>query len=214
MRNAIFIIIILIISIVCLSVTVFNKKINTFYKNADKENLSYRDQFYYNYDYFVISNESVPLNQVLMLSDTLGTSKSLADIVKSFAEPKIYIRYSQYDCSDCVNAIFKLLNSYPAAQRNSFVIISDYDDHDKFMVTRKSKFWHLDHYNIDFSSNGSQSSTEPPKLGIPIEGKGVPFVFTVNALMQTDHFFTPEKGDLDSFKRYLNAVLKKMKSNK
>jgi len=180
------------------------------YKPTGETNtaLSYRDLFYYNYDYNIIANEGIPLDIHVNLFDTSSTKISLKDLIQQ-NNFEIFIRYSLYDCSDCIHAIIKTINELPSELTKYFVLISDYESENSFIAIQQRQNTSIATYNIDYDTQDSGVDKQQNALGIPLEGKGMTFVFTVNALFETDNFFVPDKGDMTSLNRYFNAILKK-----
>jgi len=174
----------------------------------DKMALSHRDLFYYNYDYNIIANEGVPLNVHAKLFDTSLTKISFQEMILQ-NDFKIFVCYSSYDCSDCINAIIRTIRDFPRDLTKHFALISDYESENSFIAVQQRRNTSIAAYNIDYKIKDSGVNKLQNPLGIPLEGKGMPFVFTVNALFETDNFFVPDKSDMTSLNRYFNAILKK-----
>lgn len=204
-----YIVFILILSNILALFTVINKvNINTEYSGFTKmdSSINSRELFFYNYDYMIIQNEGIKINSEVSLIDTSLMKVSIHDILNT-EKKNIFIRFSSNDCSSCIEMIINMLEKYPENIKNRFILLADYPTVKAFhlhirKLTNSIRAYCITPEYIRLEGNSS--------LGIPLEGKGILFAFVLNESKQTTYFYTIDKNEPQTVKRYFDAVLKKI----
>jgi len=154
-----------------------------------------------------VENEGLPINKTVHLLDTNSTRFTMEDIVGKKNHNLVFVRYSSRDCSSCIDKITKIVEKFPIEKRDKVVFVSDNASLRSFIVREVQKKSNIVSYTFDPEDDRSVTGIF---LGIPLEGKGMPFCFTVNGHYETDNFYIPDVDNEQAIQEYLTAVLNKI----
>lgn len=195
--------IIIIILILSNSVVIYNyykrpieiSKINKASTNSSEDLLNA------NFGSLITQNEGISIEKNIQLIDINNRSVSL-EKTEAGLNNKIIFRFSSLDCSLCINRVLGVLNKFPEhVKKHKFMIMYDGDEFRDFNI----KFKSLNTVIPAFLISSKQ-------LGIPIEGKGLPFFFSLNNSNETDNIYVPDQEKPEYTKNYLIFLLKKIES--
>ncbi|MCS4226913.1 hypothetical protein [Sphingobacterium sp. BIGb0165] len=157
------------------------------------------------YDILLVTleNEGIKINIEATLIDAFGNRLSLKNLIKKYGNDVVFVRYSALDCNTCVNTIISVIKTLPERKRNKIILLSDNLDFTDFIAKEKNRQIPLKSYSFYTSETNKLNF-----LDIPIEGKGVPFCFTINSNYETDKIFFPEITLPSEIKLYFNEIIK------
>jgi len=154
-----------------------------------------------------VENEGVPINKNVYLLDTNAVRFTLENIVRRNKHKTVFVRFSSRDCSTCVDKIAKMVEKFPPEKRGKVVFLSDNASLRSFIVREVQRKPSVASYTFDPEDDRYVTGNF---MGIPLEGKGMPFCFTVNSLYETDNFYIPDVDNERDILEYLTAVLNKL----
>jgi len=154
-----------------------------------------------------VENEGFPINKTVRLLDTNSTRFTMEDIVRKNNHNLVFVRYSSRDCSSCIDKITKIVEKFPTEKRDKVVFVSDNASLRTFIVREMQKKSNIVSYTFDPEDERSVTGNF---MDIPLEGKGMPFCFTVNSHYETDNFYIPDVDNEQAIQEYLMAVLNKI----
>jgi hypothetical protein len=202
-------VIIIIVLILSNSVIIYNYYKRSIVPSKVNNNLSNGsdDLLNANFGSLITQNEGIPIDKDILFIDL---HNKVVPLEKTGATKnnKIIFRFSSLDCSLCINRILNVLNKFPEnIKKNKFMIMYDGDEFRNFDIKFKSLNTVIPAFLI---SSKNESYEKSKYLGIPIEGKGLPFFFSLNNSNETDNIYIPDQEKPDYIKNYLNFLLRKM----
>ncbi|MCS3556215.1 MULTISPECIES: hypothetical protein [unclassified Sphingobacterium] len=209
-NRLIYIIIILIISNSVILYNYYKGSSNT-YKLNNKSNSASQDLLSANFGSLITQNEGVAVDKNAELINLKNENLTLNQLLLYF-DNRIIFRFSSLDCSVCIQRIFNVINSFPKdVQAAKFAIIYDGDSFRNFDIKFNDINTLVPAYII---SPESENYVKGNFLNIPVEGKGMPFFFSLNALGETDNIYIPDENKPDFTKNYLTFLLRKFDQTK
>lgn len=205
-NRLIFIIIILIISNGVILYNYYKGTSHTYRENAKLIGTS-QDLLNANFGSLITQNEGVLVDKNTELMNLRNEMTTLNHLFSIF-DKKIIFRFSSLDCNLCVQHIFNVINLFPKdIQEKKFIIIYDSDSFRNFAIKFQTINTIVPAYLI---SPEGENYIKGKFLNIPVEGKGMPFFFSLNDLKETDNIYIPDHNNPDFIKNYLNFLLKKL----
>lgn len=152
-------------------------------------------------------NEGVLMNKETVILDSEGEKHYFYDIVKEYDYKALFVRFSHRDCSDCIIKIKEVIEKLDEGLERNIVFLSDNASFVSFLNSIKLLPEGVVPYTFDLEDDRFVTGNY---LDIPIEGKGLPFCFTVNELFETDRLFIPDIEDLHTIRHYIQTILKSL----
>lgn len=147
---------------------------------------------------YQLQNEGVKIDKATYVEDEKGQKHLLKDLLKS--GPKLVFRYSEVNCQTCVESeIVPLINFMAENGNDKVIFLTTYQDRKYLLDFKRFNKIKTEIYNIP--ENG---------LGLPIEKLNIPYLFVIDANMQTNLIFIPEKNRENVSLTYYKIVKKQL----
>jgi hypothetical protein len=157
---------------------------------GEKDQSGFRSMFYDNYASIILPNEGRAIKMNAKIQDTLFVKNTLASVINS--KRTLLFRYSYSDCEGCIEMVLKRFKKNN--DLNTIIITDSYDEKDFLIKTRNQNY-----------GQKIYSLVERENLGLPLEGKGLPFLCLIED-GKTKYFYTPYKEYPDQFNSYVDFV--------
>ncbi|TCC90594.1 hypothetical protein EZ428_15115 [Pedobacter frigiditerrae] len=155
-----------------------------------------KDVFFNNYVRLIVPSDGKLIDQSTILIDTNLVERKIGQLAKK--KHTLVFRYSASDCEMCVNSVFKIIKeeNNKLINDNILIVTDSYSSRDFIVKTKYLNFF-LPIYDVK----------EPIKgLGLPLEGKNLPFFFILGPDNRISKIFFPYKEYPDKTREYFSYI--------
>jgi len=193
-ERAIYVIVILIITILCL----YEKQ--TYVKNSKLSREIFRNTVLQtnNQRRTEFLSEDFKLNPAQLL---INGNKDTISLISLSENPKMVLYISPRACNVCLDSLFIMIKAMFGTDNSNLAIISSADGYRDILVQIANSHYNYPHYCL------------LNKLNIPACDTELPFLFWLDKDFVTKLLFIPDKGNTDNTKWYLNVINERLRGS-